>query len=84
MSHQRDIYKLYLYAKDKFEAKYQFVISKRENLGLNHCNDCKSFIEYSNDMDDNYENIYEHNPNKKLTFDMIWFDDIWWYDFWHD
>ena len=70
-SHQRNIYKLYLYAKDKFEAKYQFIISKRENVGLNHCNDCKSFIEYLNDMNDNYGNIYEHNPNKKLTCDMI-------------
>ena len=35
-------------------------------MGLRHCNDCKVLIEYSNDMDDIYENIDEYNPNKKL------------------
>lgn len=35
-------------------------------MGLRHCNDCKVLIEYSNDMDDTYENIDEYNPNKKL------------------
>ena len=27
--------------------------------------DRKAFIEYSHDMDDIYEDIEEHNPNKK-------------------
>lgn len=35
-------------------------------MGLRHCNNCKVLIEYSNDMDDIYENIDEYNPNKKL------------------
>ena len=35
------------------EAKYQFIISKDESEFLNHFDDPKAFIEYSNDMDDN-------------------------------
>ena len=49
---QPDIDKIYLYAKDPYEAKYQFLIKKRESTGLNNFNDPKAFIEYSNDMQD--------------------------------
>ena len=45
-----DIDKLYLYAKDPFEAKYQFLINKQESTGLKHFNDSKAFIEYLNDI----------------------------------
>ena len=38
-------------------------------------NDSKTFIEYSNDMDDTYENIEGYNPNKKHKI-LIVFDDI--------
>ena len=60
-----EIDKIYLYAKDPYEVKYQFLISKRESTGLKHFNDSKTFIEYSNDMDDIYKNIEENNPIKK-------------------
>ena len=43
--------KIYLYVKDPYEAKYQSLLSKQENTGLKDLNDSKSFIEYSNDMD---------------------------------
>ena len=36
----------YLYAGDLNEAKYQFLIKKLENIGINHVNDSKPFIEY--------------------------------------
>ena len=52
---QQDIDKIYLYAKDPFEAKYQYLINKREKVGLNHFNYHKSFMEYSNDMQDVYK-----------------------------
>ena len=52
ISHQADIDKIYLYAKDPYEAKYQFLINKRESTGLKHFIDPKLFIEYSNDMQD--------------------------------
>ena len=54
INNQPDIDKVYLYAKDPYEAKYQFLINKRENKGLKHFNDPKAFIEYSNDMKDVY------------------------------
>ena len=38
-------------------------------------NDSKTFIEYSNDMDDTYKNIEGYNPNKKHKI-LIVFDDI--------
>ena len=57
INQQPDIDKIYLYAKDPYEAKYQFLINKRESTGLRHFNDSKPFIGYSNDMDDIYKNI---------------------------
>ena len=62
---QLDIDKIYLYAKDPYEAKYQFLINKRENTGLNHFNDPKALIEYLNDMQDVYKNIDEYNADKE-------------------
>ena len=32
VNHQSDIDKIYLYAKDPYEAKYQFLIKKREDV----------------------------------------------------
>ena len=75
ISHQPDIDKIYLYHKDPYQAKYQFSINKRESAGLRHLNDSKAFIEYSNDMNDIYENIEEYNPNKNRTI-LIFFDDM--------
>ena len=60
---QPDIDKIYLYVKDPDEAKYQFLINKKESTDLKHLNDVKAFIKYSNDMVDIYENIEEQNPN---------------------
>ena len=55
INNQPDIDKIYLYAKDLYEAKYQFLINKRESIGLKHFNNPKAFI-YSNDMQDVYKN----------------------------
>ena len=71
---QPDIDKIYLYAKDPYEVKYQFLINKRESIGLKHFNDSKAFIEYSNDMQDVYENIDEYNIDKDRKI-LIVFDD---------
>ena len=60
-----DIDEIYLYAKDPYEDKYQFLIKKRESIGLKHFNDPKAFIEYSNDMHDIYKNIDDYNPDKE-------------------
>ena len=72
---QPDIDKIYLYAKDPYEDKYQYLINKRESVGLKHFNDPKAFIEYSNDMHDVYKNIDNYNPDKENKI-LIIFDDM--------
>ena len=49
INNQPDISKIYLYAKDPYEAKYQYLINKREKARLDHYDDPKAFKEYSND-----------------------------------
>ena len=75
IENQPDIDKIYLYAKDPYEAKYQYLINKREGVGIDHFNDPKAFIEYSNDMHDVYKNIDEYNPDKENKI-LIVFDDM--------
>ena len=57
INNQRDIDKIYLYPKDPHEEKYQHLINKCEKLGIDHFNDPKAFIDYSNDMHNVYKNI---------------------------
>ena len=75
VNNQQDIDKIYLYAKDPYEDKYQYLINKRERVGINHLNDSKAFIEYSKDMHDVYKNIDNYNPDKENKI-LIVFDDM--------
>ena len=65
INNQPDIDKIYLYAKDLYEAKYQYLINKRKKVGLDHFKDSKAFMEYANDMEDVYKNIENYNQRKK-------------------
>ena len=58
-----------MYAKDPYEDKYQFLIKKRESIGLKHFNDPKAF------MDDIYKNINDYNHDKENKI-LIVFDDM--------
>ena len=64
-----------MYAKDPYEAKYQYLINKREDVGKDHFNDPKAFIEYSNDMHDVYKNIDEYKLDKENKI-LVVFDDM--------
>ena len=75
INNQPDIDKIYLYAKDPYEAKYQFLINKTESTGLRHFNDPKAFIEYLNNLKDIYKNKEEYNLGKKRKI-LIVFDDM--------
>ena len=75
INEQRDIDKIYLYAKDLSEPKYEYLIKNRENAGIKHVNDSNAFIECSNTMDDIYENIDKYNPSRKRKI-LIIFDDM--------
>ena len=64
-----------MYAKDPYEAKYQYLSNKRENAEINRFNDPKAFIDYSNDMHDVSKNIDDYNPSKENKT-LIVFDDM--------
>ena len=64
--------KIYLYAKDIHEPKYEYLINKREQAGIKNLNDPQAFIEYSDDMNDDINN-YNKNRDKKV---LIVFDDM--------
>ena len=46
IENQPNIDKIYLYARDPYESKYQYLINKRESVVINHFKDPKAFIDY--------------------------------------
>ena len=67
--------KIYLYAKDLSEPKYEYLIKKREDPGIKHVNNPNAFIVCSNTMDDVYEDIDNYNPKRDKKV-LIVFDDM--------
>ena len=67
--------KIYLYPKDLSEPKHEFLINKREQAGIKNLSDPQAFIEYSDDMNDVYENINNYNKNRDKKM-LIVFDDM--------
>ena len=51
------------------------LIDKREGAGFKECNYSKAFIEYSNDIDEIYENIentMQRRDGKDWSYLMVW------------
>ena len=67
--------KIYSYAKDTDERKYQYLIHKREQAGIKNLNDPHAFIEYSSDMNDALDDINNYNKNRDKKV-LIIFDDM--------
>ena len=67
--------KIYLYSNDTDEEKYQYLINKRELVGIKKLNDPYAFIENSNDMNDVLEDINNYNKNRDKKV-LIIFDDM--------
>ena len=66
VKHKRpDIDKIYLYVKDQFESKYQFLTSKREKVEIKKLKNQEAFIDYSQTIGDVYENLEDYNSTKK-------------------
>ena len=61
--------------KDLSEPKHQFLVEKRENAAIKYYNDPSAFIDYSNTMDDVYDNIDGYNQRKKRKI-LIVSDDM--------
>ena len=80
---QPDIDKIYLYAKDPYEAifiyqfynMYQYLIKIRGKVGIDHHDDPRAYIEYSNGMRDVHKNIGDYNPDLENKM-LIAFDDM--------
>ena len=60
INEQNDIDKIYLYARDLSEPKYEY-----EDRGIKHVNNPNAFIECLNTMDDVCKNINDYNPIRK-------------------
>ena len=67
--------KIYLYAKDLHEPKYEYLINKGEQAGIRNLNDPHAFIEYSDDMNDVPDDINTYNKNRDKKV-LIVFDDM--------
>ena len=72
---QSDIDKIYWNVKNPFESKYQLLINGREKVGIKTIKNSKAFIDYSQTIDDAYENLEDYNPTKKrrvlIVFDYM-------------
>ena len=75
INEQKFIDKIYFYARDLSEPKYEYLIKKWEDVGIKHINNPNASIGYSNTMDDVYKSIHDYNPNRKRTI-LIFFDDM--------
>ena len=70
-----DIDKIYLFVEDPFESKYQLLINRREEVGIKKFKNPKTFIGYSQTIDDVYQNLEGYNPTNKRRV-LIVFDDM--------
>ena len=67
--------KIYLYAKDLAEPKYEFLVNNRKNAVIKHFNDPTAFVEYSDDMNDVYADISNYNKKRENKM-LIVFDNM--------
>ena len=52
-----NIDKIYLYVKDPFKSMYELLINRREKVGVKQLKNPKVFIDYSQTINDVYENL---------------------------
>ena len=69
-----DIDKIYLYIKDPLQSK-QLLINGREKVGIESLKNPKAFTDYSQTIEDVYENLEDYNPTKKRRVVAV-FDDM--------
>ena len=72
---QNDIDKMYLYAKDLSELKYEFLIKKSKTTEIKHLNNPNAFIECLNTVDGVYDNIDGYNQSRTRKI-LIVFNDM--------
>ena len=67
--------KIYLHAKDLAEPKYEYLINKRKPAGIKNLDIPYIYIEYSDDMNDVYDDISSYNKKRDKKV-LIVFDDM--------
>ena len=72
---QPDINNIYLYVKDPFKSKYQLLINEREEVEIKQLKNPKAFNDYSQKIDDVYENMEDYTPTKEKRV-LIAFHDM--------
>ena len=75
INEENDIGKIYLFAWDLSQPKYEYLIKKRQHAGIKHLNHPNAFIECSNTIDVVYENIKDYNRIRKRK-KLIVFDEM--------
>ena len=75
MNNLHPIDKIYLYAKDIHEPKYEYLSNKRKQAGIRNLNDPPAVIEYSDDMNDLLDDINDYNKNRDKK-ELIVVDDM--------
>ena len=70
-----DNYRIYSYVRDPFVSKYQLLINGRKTVGIKKLKNPKAFIDYSETIDDVYQNLVNYNPTNKrrvlIVFDYM-------------
>ena len=67
--------KIYLYAKNLFESKYQLLFNGRRKVGIKKFKNLTAFIKYSDAIDDFHERLKDYHPKMKRKV-LIVFDDM--------
>ena len=70
-----DIDKVNLYGKDPFKSQSQFLINRREKVGIKKLKNPRAVIDYLQTVDDVYENLEDYNPTKRRRV-LIVYDDM--------
>ena len=60
-----------LYVKDLFESNYELLINGREEVRMKKLKNPKTFIDYSQTIDDVYDNLEDYNPSKKKKVCLV-------------
>ena len=61
--------------RQKFESKYQLRFNGKEKVGIEILRNPKAFTDYSQTIDDVYENLEDYNPTNKRRVLLV-FDDM--------
>ena len=64
--------KIYLYAKDLSEPKYEYLTEKREDAGIKNVNNPSAFTVCSDTMDDVYEDVDNYKPKRNKSLNCFW------------